>query len=94
MTAASQGEAAIREAVRSLPKTDLHVHLDGSLRPRTLLELADEHGVELPTRDLGPLTDYLHVRDARNLEDYLARFELTLAVMQHADALERIAWEL
>ncbi|HKK28352.1 MAG TPA: adenosine deaminase [Gemmatimonadota bacterium] len=87
-------EAAVREAVRSLPKTDLHVHLDGSLRPGTLLDLADEHGVELPTRDLDELGDYLHVRDARNLEDYLARFELTLSVMQHADALERIAREL
>ncbi|MDP2481449.1 MAG: adenosine deaminase [Candidatus Palauibacterales bacterium] len=84
----------VREVVRSLPKTDLHVHLDGSLRPATLMELAREQGVELPSEDPAALVDYLHVRDARSLEDYLARFELTLSVMQHADALERIAFEL
>jgi adenosine deaminase len=84
----------VREVVRALPKTDLHVHLDGSLRPATLMELAREQGVELPSDDPGALVDYLHVRDARSLEDYLARFELTLAVMQRSDALERIAFEL
>jgi adenosine deaminase len=77
-----------------MPKTDLHVHLDGSLRTRTVLELADEGGVELPTRDPEELEAYLHVRDARSLEDYLDRFEVTLSVMQHAEALERIAYEL
>jgi adenosine deaminase len=92
--AGSQDESMVREVVRSLPKTDLHVHLDGCLRPATLLELAEEQDVELPTRDVEELTDYLHVRDARSLEDYLARFELTLSVMQHAGALERIAFEL
>jgi len=87
-------EPAVRAVIEELPKTDLHVHLDGSLRPSTILELAREHGVDLPTEGLEGLVDYLHVRDARNLEDYLARFELTLSVMQHADALERIAFEL
>lgn len=87
-------EGDVRERIRTAPKTDLHLHLDGSLRPATIVELAREQGVELPMTDEQELADFLFVRDATNLEDYLARFELTLSVMQHADALERIAYEL
>jgi len=87
-------EADIRERIQALPKAELHVHLDGCLRPPTILELAAEHGVLLPETDEEGLSDYLFVRDAQNLEDYLARFEVTLSVMQHASALERIAYEL
>ncbi|MDX1577546.1 MAG: adenosine deaminase [Gemmatimonadota bacterium] len=87
-------EAEIRERIHATPKTELHVHLDGSLRPRTILELADEGDVSLPTSDVDELADYLFVRDATRLEDYLARFELTLSVMQWGTALERVAYEL
>ncbi len=83
-----------REAIHRLPKTDLHVHLDGSVRPTTLIELADEQGVTLPHPDLASLADYMHVQNARDLLDYLTRFDVTLSVMQSADALERIAFEL
>ena len=84
-------EAEVRDRIHATPKTELHVHLDGSIRPATILELADEHDVSLPSTDVGELADYLFVRDATNLEDYLARFEVTLSVMQGASALERIA---
>ena len=77
-----------------LPKAELHVHLDGSLRAGTLLELARKQGKAMPREDEESLRDYMHVTDARNLVDYLSRFEITLSVMQRADALERIAYEL
>ena len=70
------------ERLTTLPKAELHVHLDGSLRPQTLLELAEERDVALPAKDVDALAAYMVVEDAQNLEDYLARFRLTLAVMQ------------
>ncbi|MEN8143334.1 MAG: adenosine deaminase [Gemmatimonadota bacterium] len=84
----------LRRLIREVPKTELHVHLDGSLRPETIQDLAATYGVELPFSEIDELADYLLVRDAANLEDYLARFEVTLSVMQRSDALEQIAYEL
>jgi adenosine deaminase len=83
-----------RELLRRLPKAELHCHLDGSLRPSTLLELANEYNVVLPRKTADTMRDYMRVSDAAGLEDYLARFDVTLAVMQTADALDRIAYEL
>lgn len=83
-----------RDDLHRMPKAELHVHLDGSLRPETMLQLAAEQGVELPRGDAESLRDYMHVTDARNLVDYLARFDITLSLMQNGDALERIAYEL
>jgi len=80
--------------LQRLPKAELHVHLDGSLRAATLQELAFARGVALPVTDIESLRAYMRVDDARNLEDYLARFEYTLSVMQDAQSLERIAHEL
>ena len=83
-----------REQVRLMPKAELHVHLDGSLRPETMIDLARTARVELPTADPAALRRYMLVSDAQNLEDYLARFDLTIALLQTPDAIERVAYEM
>lgn len=86
------------ELLQSLPKTDLHVHLDGSLRLATILELAEEQGVELPTTDEAELKRRLVMPlepgEGKSLTRYLEAFDITLSVMQTPESLERVAYEL
>lgn len=80
--------------IRKLPKTDLHLHLDGSLRLSTLLELAQERGVALPATTEEGLREKVFKPHYKNLAEYLQGFAYTCAVMQDAEALERVAYEL
>ena len=79
----------------SLPKTDLHVHLDGSLRIETILDLAAHDGIELPATTPEGLRRAMHVgENTGSLVEYLKAFDVTLRVMQTEEALTRIAYEL
>ena len=83
------------DLVRAIPKTDLHVHLDGSLRLETMLELAAEQGVPLPGDDPESLKRGMHLGERHaDLVSYLEAFDHTCSVLQTREALERAAFEL
>ncbi|MFT4029033.1 MAG: adenosine deaminase [Protaetiibacter sp.] len=80
--------------LRSLPKVSLHDHLDGGLRPQTILELGEPLGLELPADDAAGLaTWFAEKSDSGSLVEYLTTFEVTLAVMQTSEGLIRVARE-
>jgi len=85
------GEAVIR----SVPKVLLHDHLDGGVRPQTVIELARDQRYVLPTADAGELAAWFHRGAQRgSLPLFLEGFAHTCGVMQTADALERVAYEM
>jgi adenosine deaminase len=82
--------------LQSVPKVVLHDHLDGGLRPSTIIELARDIGYDkLPTNDPGELTTWFHRGAGRgSLPLYLEGFAHTCGVMQTEEALERVAYEM
>jgi len=77
-----------------LPLIDLHRHLDGTARLTTLLELADEHGVELPARDVEGLRPYVEVVEPEpDLMQFIAKFQWLVAVLATPEACRRMAYE-
>ncbi|MGH3417438.1 MAG: adenosine deaminase, partial [Actinocrinis sp.] len=83
------------DEIRQAPKVALHDHLDGGLRPQTVIELADAAGYTgLPSRDAAKLGEWFRdAADSGSLPRYLETFDHTIAVMQSADALRRVAAE-
>lgn len=80
--------------IATLPKVLLHDHLDGGLRPATIVELAEDVGHELPTTDPEELGAWFHqAASSGSLEWYLETFAHTVAVMQTPAALRRVARE-
>ncbi len=84
------------DIIKKVPKVQLHDHLDGGLRPETILDLAKEiHYKKLPTKDPEELAQwFFRGANKGNLVEYLQGFEHTIAVMQTKDALERVAYEM
>ncbi len=82
------------EFLKAIPKTDLHVHLDGSLRLSTLIDLAGQYDVQLPSFTEAGMKELVFKDSYRNLDEYLNGFRWTTAVMQHREALRRVAYEL
>ncbi len=83
------------EAIRRLPKADLHVHLDGSLRLQTILDLARQEGIDLPATTPEALSLAMNAgRNTGSLVEYLKAFDVTLRVLQTAAGLRRTAYEL
>lgn len=79
----------------NLPKIDLHCHLDGSVRPQTIIELAHQQNIILPSESINEINRLMIAPEScANLNEYLQRFELPLSVMQTAEAIERISFEL
>jgi adenosine deaminase len=91
----SDGDIRIQgRSLRGLPKVSLHDHLDGAVRPDTVLELADQAGMDVPADDADDLADWFAERaDAGSLGEYLETFELTVGVLQTREALTRVARE-
>jgi adenosine deaminase len=85
-----------KEIINSIPKVLLHDHLDGGLRPQTVIDLADDlRYKKLPTRDKDELATWFHEgANKGDLVEYLKGFEHTTAVMQTREGLERVAYEM
>ncbi len=83
-----------KDFLRAIPKSDLHLHLDGSLRLSTLIDLARTRGVSLPDTTEAGLRKLVFKDRYRSLVEYLEGFQYTVAVLQDEEALERVAFEL
>ena len=83
------------EIINKLPKAELHCHLDGSLRVKTIIELAEIQGIDLPSKNEDDLLKILSIGPfPKSLEDYIEKFDITLSVLQTPESLERAAFEL
>ncbi len=81
-------------SITALPKVSLHDHLDGGLRPQTIIELADEIDLDLPADDAASLGEWFSVSsNSGSLVEYLKTFDVTTGVMQTREGLRRVARE-
>ena len=78
----------------SLPLIDLHRHLDGNIRLQTILDLAAQHGIELPARDVEGLRPHVQIIGRETgLMAFISRFRYLTAILVDVDACRRVAFE-
>ncbi len=82
------------EFLKAMPKADLHLHLDGSLRPQGLIEMAKRSNIELPSYTVDGLYDLVFKESYKDLGEYLTGFQYTCAVLRDMENLEQAAYEL
>jgi adenosine deaminase len=82
------------EFIKRIPKTDLHVHLDGSLRLSTLIDLAKKQHITLPSYEEAGMREMVFKEYYLNLADYLKGFAYTVGVLSNKESLEQVAYEL
>ena len=81
--------------INILPKIELHCHLDGSLRPKTIIEIAEKEGIHLNYKNIDEIKEAVTVPlDCKSLDEYLKAFEIPNLVMQSKESLRRITFEL
>lgn len=83
--------AEVEAFIRRMPKVELHLHLEGAVAPRTLLELAERNGVELPARDVAGVEQLLHYRD---FGEFLTVFMAMARAIVHGEDFAQVAYEL
>ncbi|MCL5260612.1 MAG: adenosine deaminase family protein [Gammaproteobacteria bacterium] len=86
-------QTQLREFITKLPKADLHVHLDGSVRIETLIDLSKQHNLLLPSYTVAGLNELVFKDEYKDLVEYLTGFGYVLPVMQTPEDLERISYE-
>lgn len=79
--------------VRQMPKVELHAHIEGSVRPKTILKLARKYGVDLPFKTADELQRHIRMNPGENLLDFLKKFESFRFVFDSKDMLKTIAYE-
>lgn len=81
--------------IKNIKKVELHLHLDGSLRPKSVIDIASKDGIDLPTFDLEEIQKYLTVDEGnKDLVEYLKKFKIPIKVMQSRENLTRVTYEL
>ena len=83
------------EIIQKIPKAELHCHLDGSLRVKTIIDLAQKQKIDLASKNESELLKIVSVgNESITLKEYIKKFEITLSVLQTPSSLQRAAYEL
>ncbi|MEG1183841.1 adenosine deaminase, partial [Cetobacterium sp.] len=81
--------------LKKLPKIELHCHLDGSVRPETIVEISKSEGVNLPSYEIDVIKSMMIApMECLSLDEYLKGFEIPIAIMQSKESLKRVTYEL